>query len=100
MGTFNRRRLVAGALAGVAGIAAAQWGNGGLSQSIAAQSAFDVTSGSPGCGQVALLFNAGSGYEPATGILETLGAYGVPASMFVMGWLAERVAKKRDMILI
>jgi peptidoglycan-N-acetylglucosamine deacetylase len=36
------------------------------------------------------MFNIGSGYEPAVGILETLGTYGVPASMFVMGWLAEQ----------
>lgn len=39
---------------------------------------------------MALLFNVGSGYEPAWGMLDTLGAYGVPASMFVMGWLAEQ----------
>ena len=37
---------------------------------------------------VALMFNIGAGYEPAYGILDTLGAYGVPGSMFVMGWLA------------
>ena len=36
------------------------------------------------------MFNIGSGYEPAVGILETLGGYGVPATMFVMGWLAEQ----------
>jgi peptidoglycan-N-acetylglucosamine deacetylase len=36
------------------------------------------------------MFNIGSGYEPAVGMLETLGTYGVSASMFVMGWLAEQ----------
>ena len=36
------------------------------------------------------MFNIGAGYDPAVGILDTLGTYGVPASMFVMGWLAEQ----------
>jgi peptidoglycan/xylan/chitin deacetylase (PgdA/CDA1 family) len=36
------------------------------------------------------MFNIGAGYDPAVGILDTLGAFGVPASMFVMGWLAEQ----------
>jgi peptidoglycan/xylan/chitin deacetylase (PgdA/CDA1 family) len=55
----------------------------------AAEGAFDVSAGSSGCSRVALIFNTGAGYEPATSILETLGAYGVPATTFVMGWLAE-----------
>ena len=55
-----------------------------------AQSAFDLSAGTPGCFQVALMFNIGAGYDPAVGILDTLGFYGVPASMFVMGWLAEQ----------
>lgn len=87
MGTCDRRRFVAGALASVAGIAAA---GGGVERAASAQGAFDVVAGAPGCGQVALLFNAGSGYEPAVGVLDTLGALGVPASFFVMGWLAEQ----------
>jgi peptidoglycan-N-acetylglucosamine deacetylase len=37
-----------------------------------------------------LMFNIGAGYDPAVGILDTLGSYGVPATMFVMGWLAEQ----------
>src|SRR5690606_40393392 len=53
-------------------------------------SAFDVTAGVSGCSQVALIFNIGAGYDPAYGILDTLGAYGVTCSMFVMGWLAEQ----------
>ena len=36
------------------------------------------------------MFNIGAGYDPAVGILDTLGTYGVPATMFVMGWLAEQ----------
>ena len=55
-----------------------------------AQYAFDVASGVAGCSRVALIFNVGSGFDPAYGILDTLGAYGVPASMFIMGWLAEQ----------
>jgi peptidoglycan/xylan/chitin deacetylase (PgdA/CDA1 family) len=55
-----------------------------------AQSAFDVWSGTPGCSRAALIFNVGVGSEPAVGILETLGAYSVPATMFMMGWLAEQ----------
>ncbi len=87
MGTVNRRRFLAGALAGGAAIAGAC--GGGLRRA-SAQGAFDVMAGVPGCGQVALVVNAGSGYEPAVGMLDTLGTYGVPASFFVMGWLAEQ----------
>jgi peptidoglycan/xylan/chitin deacetylase (PgdA/CDA1 family) len=54
-----------------------------------AQAAFDVVDGVPGCLRIALIFNIGASYEPATGILDTLSAYGVPATMFMMGWLAE-----------
>lgn len=92
MTTIDRRRLVTGALAGAAGLAVpeliATGGNGPRAAS--AQGAFDFSSGVAGCSQIALMFNIGSGYEPAVGMLETLGAYGVPASMFVMGWLAEQ----------
>lgn len=42
--------------------------------------------GAAGCNQVALIFNIGTGNEPALGILDTLAAYGVPATMFMMGW--------------
>ena len=45
--------------------------------------------GDPGCGRVALIFNMGAGYEPATSILNTLAEYGVRATMFPMGWFAE-----------
>lgn len=45
--------------------------------------------GEAGCMRVALIFNMGSGYEPATSILNTLSAYGVVATMFPMGWFAE-----------
>jgi peptidoglycan/xylan/chitin deacetylase (PgdA/CDA1 family) len=36
------------------------------------------------------MFNVGSGYEPAYGMLDTLSAYGLSQSFFVMGWLAEQ----------
>jgi len=45
--------------------------------------------GDAGCMRVALIFNMGSGYEPATSILNTLSAYGVRATMFPMGWFAD-----------
>jgi peptidoglycan/xylan/chitin deacetylase (PgdA/CDA1 family) len=72
-------------------VAAAPVGLPGVGPSRAgAQGGFDITAGPAGCGQIALLFNIGAGYEPATGILSTLGGYGIPASMFIMGWLAEQ----------
>lgn len=92
MTTTNRRRLLGRSLAALAGHvagSAVQRGPLGV-DSASAQAAFDVTAGIAGCYQVALIFNIGSGYEPAYGILDTLGAYGVTCSMFVMGWLAEQ----------
>ena len=47
-----------------------------------------LLSGESGCQRVALIFNVGVGYEPATGILDTLAVERVPATMFVMGWWA------------
>lgn len=47
-----------------------------------------LLSGESGCQRVALIFNVGVGYEPASGILDTLAAERVPATMFVMGWWA------------
>jgi peptidoglycan/xylan/chitin deacetylase (PgdA/CDA1 family) len=92
MAMIDRRRLVTGAMAGVAGCIATELTGWPASRprSASAQSAFDVSAGTPGCSQVALMFNIGAGYDPAIGILDTLGGYGVPASMFVMGWLAEQ----------
>jgi peptidoglycan/xylan/chitin deacetylase (PgdA/CDA1 family) len=92
MAGIDRRRLVTGAMAGVAGLLAPErtgWPSS-VVPGASAQSAFDLSTGTPGCSQVAFMFNIGSGYEPAVGILDTLGAYGVSASMFVMGWLAEQ----------
>jgi peptidoglycan-N-acetylglucosamine deacetylase len=89
---IDRRRLVTRALAGAAGLIATELPGWPASRprSVSAQSAFDLSTGTPGCSQVALMFNIGAGYDPAVGMLDTLGAYGVPASMFVMGWLAEQ----------
>ena len=50
----------------------------------------ELREGIPGCNRVALIFNIGSGYEPAGAILDTLQAEGVPATMFLMGWWAEQ----------
>ncbi len=46
--------------------------------------------GQAGCDRVALIFNVGAGYEPATAILDTLASEQVPATMFVMGWWADQ----------
>jgi peptidoglycan-N-acetylglucosamine deacetylase len=89
---IDRRRVITGAMAKVAALAGPRitgWTASGPPIA-SAQSAFDLSAGTPGCFQVALMFNIGAGYDPAVGILDTLGSYGVPASMFVMGWLAEQ----------
>ncbi len=92
MAGLDRRRLITGAASGIAGLLGpAITGWPASRPSIAsAQSAFDLSAGTPGCFQVALMFNIGAGYDPAVGILDTLGSYGAPATMFVMGWLAEQ----------
>lgn len=55
----------------------------------AATGEYQFYQGDAGCGRVALIFNIGSGYEPATSILNTLSSYGVRATMFPMGWFAD-----------
>lgn len=92
MARIDRRRLITGAMAGVAGLVGAGAAGWPASRvpSASAQSAFDFSAGTPGCFQIALMFNIGAGYEPAVGILDTLGSYGAAATMFVMGWLAEQ----------
>src|SRR5215212_2338330 len=89
---IGRRRFISSAMAGVAGLVAPEltgWSRG-YPPSAAAQTAFDLSAGTPGCSQVALMFNIGAGYDPAVGVLDTLGTYGASATMFVMGWLAEQ----------
>src|SRR6185436_18673025 len=39
---------------------------------------------------ISLVFNAGAGYEPGTGILDTLAEKQVRTTFFIMGWWAER----------
>lgn len=92
MRALDRRRLFAGTLAGAAGALTSTWNRpgGAIVEPAHAQAAFDIVDGVPGCSRIALLFNVGASYEPATGILDTLSAYGVPATMFMMGWLAEQ----------
>src|SRR5260370_15728697 len=50
----------------------------------------EVSSGDPSLPNIALVFNVGAGYEPATSILETLADRQQHATFFVMGWWAYR----------
>ena len=90
MRSLDRRSLLRGAAAigGLAlppALAASPLGSVAL-----ADDAFDLSAGVAGCGNVSFMFNVGSGYDPAYGILDTLSAYGLTQSMFVMGWLADQ----------
>ena len=49
-----------------------------------------VVGGDPNLANVALVFNVGAGFEPATAILDTLAEHQQHATFFVMGWWAER----------
>ena len=90
MSLLDRRALLRGAAA-LGGLAAAPLlGGSPLGERARADGAFDLSAGVPGCGQVALMFNVGSGFDPAYGMLDTLSAYGLTQSFFVMGWLAEQ----------
>ncbi len=83
------RSLVAGLVVAIAAVV--QAAGGSAPSVIAAQpDAGWVVEGEPGCDRVALIFNVGSGYEPATAILDTLAEEGAPATFFVMGWWAEQ----------
>jgi peptidoglycan/xylan/chitin deacetylase (PgdA/CDA1 family) len=50
----------------------------------------EVVRGNPELPNVALVFNVGAGYQPASGILDTLAERQLRATFFVMGWWAER----------
>jgi peptidoglycan/xylan/chitin deacetylase (PgdA/CDA1 family) len=50
----------------------------------------EVLHGDPNLPNMALVFNVGAGYEPATAILDTLADRHQHATFFVMGWWAER----------
>src|SRR6267143_2655052 len=50
----------------------------------------EVLHGDPNVASVALVFNVGAGFGPATGILDTLAERQQHATFFVMGWWAER----------
>src|SRR2546426_878876 len=50
----------------------------------------EVLHGDPNVPSMALVFNVGAGFEPATGILDTLAERKQRATFFVMGWWAER----------
>lgn len=49
-----------------------------------------VEGGDPTLANVALVFNVGAGFEPATAILDTLAERQQHATFFVMGWWAEQ----------
>lgn len=53
-------------------------------------SADEVTHGDPALPNMALVFNVGAGFEPATDILATLRDKQLKATFFVMGWWAQR----------
>jgi peptidoglycan/xylan/chitin deacetylase (PgdA/CDA1 family) len=59
-------------------------------QSAVSASPDEVTRADPSLPNVALVFNIGAGYEPATDILDTLRDKQLHATFFVMGWWAER----------
>jgi len=50
----------------------------------------EVTQGNPALPNLALVFNVGAGFEPATPILQALSDKQQHATFFVMGWWAER----------
>jgi peptidoglycan/xylan/chitin deacetylase (PgdA/CDA1 family) len=50
----------------------------------------EVLHGDPNVPSMALVFNVGAGFEPATAILDTLAERQQHATFFVMGWWAER----------
>jgi peptidoglycan/xylan/chitin deacetylase (PgdA/CDA1 family) len=50
----------------------------------------EVTHGDPNLANIALVFNVGAGFEPATSILDTLAERQQHATFFVMGWWAEK----------
>lgn len=84
---FVRQSLSAAALAAASMALPSFPGGGGVAR---AEGAFDLSAGVAGCSQLAFMINVGSGYDPAYGMLDTFGAYGIKSSMFVMGWLAEQ----------
>ena len=50
----------------------------------------EIVRGDPAQPAIALVFNVGAGYDPATAILNTLADYQQPSTFFVMGWWAAR----------
>lgn len=92
MRNIDRRQLCRRGLRALAGVTLGEFlqRQRGAAQGASADYAFDVTSGFAGCSEIALMFNVGAGYEPAVGIFDILGGYGIACSMFVMGWLADQ----------
>lgn len=63
---------------------------GATAQTAVSVSDEEVTHGDLSAPNVALVFNVGAGFEPATEILATLRDKQLKATFFVMGWWAER----------
>jgi peptidoglycan/xylan/chitin deacetylase (PgdA/CDA1 family) len=53
-------------------------------------SAEEIIQGDPSQPNIALVFNVGAGFEPATSILDTLAEHNQRATFFVMGWWAAK----------
>jgi peptidoglycan/xylan/chitin deacetylase (PgdA/CDA1 family) len=80
-----RRALVASLLAWLALAAPARAAEPNVPASDTA-----VVQGDPNLPNVALVFNVGAGFEPATAILDTLAERNLRATFFVMGWWADK----------
>jgi peptidoglycan/xylan/chitin deacetylase (PgdA/CDA1 family) len=50
----------------------------------------EVSQGDPNLPNIALVFNVGAGFEPATAMLDTLAEQQQRVTFFVMGWWADR----------
>ena len=50
----------------------------------------EVLRGDPSLANIALIFNVGAGFQPATSILDALAQHQQHATFFVMGWWAEK----------
>src|SRR5438105_14833768 len=79
-----------GAILILLGLALLKSGVADADQPAVPVSAEEVLHGDPSVASMALVFNVGAGFEPATGILDTLAERQQHATFFVMGWWAER----------
>ena len=92
MPTFHRsRHALAGLIAALAWLLALGAAPAALrAQPTVPVSEEEVVRGDPERPNVALVINVGAGFEPATGMLDTLADKGYRVTFFVMGWWAEQ----------